>query len=560
MRILGLSAHHRDAAAALVVDGRLVAAAQEERFTRRTLDPAFPTRAVRWCLASTGIASSALDRVVFYEKPLRKFERVLARSLQGFPRSARSFPRSAFLWLGERLWIRNRIAEEFSLPPERVLFLDQARSQLANAFFTSPFEEAALLLLDDVCEWTSVALGRGWGASVELELELCHPHSLGLFASAITQFLGFAPGEEEHKLAALSAFGEPRQAGILGELVRARGAFFELAEDAFRFDDGASRLFGPELEARLGPARRSGERLRWEAGDSRDAELAASAQRLIEERALALARELHRRSALENLCLAGLLAQNARLVARIAEEGPFRRIHVPAAPGKAGGALGAALFAQHVLDPGAREAPPIAIGEEIGGRPEEGARELGGAPAAAEELALRVGSGELVGWARGRLEFAARSQGRRVALAAPRPQARARLHAALHQVESFLPCRLAMPAGETARFLDLASASEGPAELGLVVVRAREALRALAPDAFLPDGRVWPRVVREREDPELHGLLVRLGQENGAPLALLADLALRGSPLVRNEAEAVEAFRRSGLDALVVESRVYTRA
>src|SRR5262245_51472654 len=247
MRILGISAFHRDAAAALVVDGEVVAAAQEERFTRLTLDPAFPTRAIRWCLSSTGIAGSSLDHVVFYEKPLRKFERVLARSMQRFPSSALPFSKNAFVWLGDRLWIRNRIAEHLSVPGERVLFVEQARALLANAFYQSRFERAALLLLDDVGEWSSTVLGRGERDQVELVFEVRHPHSLGFLASALTQYLGFAPGEEEHKLEALAALGEPRHATALAALVWGAERGFELASGPFRFDDGAERLFTDEL-------------------------------------------------------------------------------------------------------------------------------------------------------------------------------------------------------------------------------------------------------------------------------------------------------------------------
>ncbi len=560
MRILGLSAFHRDAAAALVVDGEVVAAAQEERFTRLTLDAAFPKRATRWCLAASRIRAAELDRVVFYEKPLAKFERVLARSLAHFPRSARSFSRSAFLWLGERLWVRNRIAHDLELPPERVLFVEQARAQLANAFYTSPFTEAALLLLDDVCEWTTAAFGHGRGTEVELLLELRHPHSLGFFASALTQFLGFAPGEEEHKLEALAALGDPTFAAELERCFRLDGPFFELDQALFRFEDGAERLFGSELEQRLGPARRSGDPLRSGAPDARDADLAASVEHVLEERALALARELHRRVPCAKLCLAGLLASNRRLCARLLADGPFQALHVPSAPGKAGGALGAALFAHHALDPGAprRAAAACALGESIDGPGEPGAEELGSAERARDEITARLLRGELVGWARGALEFASRSLGNRVVLALPREGgARQRLLSALRQVEDFLPCRIALPSAQAHEFFVLAAGSETLLRQGHVLAPARASLRARAPCAVLADGTAWPQLVDEHADPELHGLLMRLEAQGQAPLVLVTDLALRGSPLVHSESEAVEAFARSGLDALIVSTRLY---
>lgn len=560
MRILGISAFHRDSAAALLIDGEVVAAAKEERFTRLTLDSAFPARAIRWCLATAGLRGNELDRVVFYEKPLRKFERLLARSLIGFPRSSRSFARVTFLWLGERLWIKNRIAEDLSLPNERVLFVEQARALLSNAFHGSPFDEAALLLIDDVGEWSSTAFGRGHGLSVELLAETRMPHSLGLFASAMTQFLGFVPGEEEHKLEALSAHGEPRFVSAIGNLCRFEGGAIALDERAFQFDEGSSRLFGPPLEQILGPARHSGDPLRLQGPDARDADLAASVQQVLEQRALELAQELKRRVPSENLCLAGLLADNTRLCARLAMEGPFQNVHVPCAPYKAGGALGAASFAARALDVRApsRSFERVDLGEDIGELEEEGAQDLGGLVQARQELGRRLARGDVVGWVHGRMEFSSRSLGNRVALAhAAGADARTRLLSALRHVEPFLTCPVAMPSERAQEFLEGGRLPLSLAQRSQVALRASPALRALAPAAVHADGKVWPRVVQSREDPDLHALLMELGQKSGVPCVLMTDLAVRGSPLVRNEEEAVEAFRRSALAALVAGTRLY---
>jgi carbamoyltransferase len=562
MRVLGISAFHRDAAAALVVDGEVVAAAQEERFTRLTLDPAFPTRAIRWCLSASGIHGRDLDRVVFYEKPLRKFERVLARSLQGFPSSARAFSKSAFLWFGERLWIRNRIAEHLALPGERILFVQQARALLANAYYQSPFDRAALLLLDDVGEWSSTVLGRGEGDAVELLYEVRHPHSLGLLASALTQFLGFAPGEDEHKLEALAALGTPRRTAEVARLFRAVGPSFELATGPFRFDDGGERLFTDELERILGPARRSGDPLSLLPEDPRHADLAASVQLALEERALELARELHRRTGGENLCVAGLLAQNRGILGRLAAEGPFRNVFVPLCPGKAGGALGAAQLVNAVLGAvlgGTRRPAALAsaFGEPIDERAEPGASELGDAARAREELARRLLGGELVGWVRGPMEFGVRSLGRRVALALPGAVPGTRLLEALRHVEAYLPCRLAVTREAAGTYFELPESLQALASLAHVMLPAREALRSAAPTALRSDGRAWPQVVARESDPELHALLESLGRSGAPPLLWITDLALRGSPLVRSESEAVEALGRSGLAALVAGTRLY---
>src|SRR5262245_21210761 len=321
MRVLGISAFQRRSAAALVVDGRAVAAAREESFTRLALDPAFPVRAIRWSLARAGLAGRDLDAAVFYEKPLKRFARVLVRAVEDFPRAPPAFVRTAFVWLGDRLWLRTRIAEELGLAPERVLFVEHARAHMAAAFHASSLERAALLHLDDTGEWGTTALGRGEGRGIELLAEVQHPHSLGGLASALTQFLGLAPGEDEHKLEALAAHGRPLQLSALARICPERDGFFELDPACFRLDDGAPRLYAPLLEELLGPARAPGRPLRWQAPDASDADLAASVQALLEERALALAAELHRRTRLESVCVSGLLASNRRLLARLVAQG-----------------------------------------------------------------------------------------------------------------------------------------------------------------------------------------------------------------------------------------------
>jgi carbamoyltransferase len=468
------------------------------------------------------------------------------------------FSKNAFVWLGDRLWIQNRIADHLSLPAERVLFVEQARALLANAFYQSPFERAALLLLDDVGEWSSTVLGRGEKETLELSFEVRHPHSLGFLASALTQYLGFAPGEDEHKLEALAALGEPRHATALAALVWNADQGFELASAPFRFDDGAERLFTDELERILGPARRSGDPLRARPGDAAHADLAASIQLVLEERVLALARSLHERAPEENLCVAGLLAGNRGILGRLATDGPFANVFAPLAPGKSGGAVGAAQYVHSVLAGGRCSAPiASAFGEGIDGMAEPGASELGDAARVHEELVRRLAAGELVGWVRGPMEFGVRSLGRRVALGVPGKVSGAQLLGALKHVETFLPCRLAVTREAASAFFELPERAGTLAELGHVFLPARTALRSAAPGAVRVDGRAWPQVVSRESDPELHGLLGRLAASGAPPLLWITDFALRGSPLVRNESEAVEALGRSGLHALVAGTRLY---
>lgn len=560
MRILGISAFHRDSAAALVVDGKVVAAAQEEHFTRLSRDSAFPSRAVRFVLGAGGVTAPDLDHVVFYEKPLKKFERVLIGNLRGFPRSSTSFAKGLFTWLGDRVWVKHRIASDLGLDPDKILFSNQLESLASCALRTSPFDEAALLVLDDAGEWATTLLARGGPDGIESLAEVDFPHSLGLLASAITQFLGFVPGEDEDKVEALAAFGEPRFAEGMARWIRPSEGLFELEPGVFRFEYEGKHLFGPAVEELLGAPRFAGDTLRYLEPDTRDADVAASLQVVLEDEAVRLARELHRRAPSTNLCMAGALAGNRRLLMRLRAEGPFEAIHVPQTFGKAGGALGAALLAEPGLNGAGRIADDALVGESISGLAEPGARELTDDPDGLSEVARRLAGGEVVGWATGAIEAGQASlQNRIVLVGAGGEDATKRLLGAVQQVESFLPSRLAVTAEAAARFVELPSGLDGALRRARLRVDAKAELAAVAPSAVLPDGSVWIQVVDRGAHPRLHALLERIGEGGGAPLVLCTDLKLRGSPIVRNEGEAVEAYMRSTIDTLVVASRVYER-
>lgn len=560
MRVLGLSAFHRDSAAAVCVDGRIVAAAQEERFTRRRVDSNLPRRAARFCLDSAGLAAAELDAVVFYEKPLRKFERTLAVQLNAFPHSARSFSRGLFLWLGDRLWLRTRLAEEFAVAPEKVQFVEHARSHAAFAFHTSPYPRAAVLVVDDLGEWATTTLARGDGAQLETLAETHFPHSLGLWFSAWTQFLGFEPGLDEERVEALAHWGAPRMEHEVAATVPSleRGSF-EVDLRRFRFAYDPEKLCDESLVELFGPARPSGSPLRLSGGDTRDADLAASVQRVLEERVLALARELHSRSGCEVACLGGEVLRNRTLLTRLAHDGPFRELFAPLALGEAGAAAGAALeySARH-------GAPRCAMslhagwGERVDVRAEDGAVSLGSIEAARTKLAELLRAQRTVAWVRGALELGPESLGARVILgSASGFDARERLLGALQRAESYLPVRVLARAQDAELWFELPAAARRLARTGACMAKQTERFRDCAPSAALPDGAVWVQLVERDDDPQLHALLGDLALDGQPPLALCASFHLRGQPIVRTEADAVEAFRRSTLDALVVEDRLY---
>jgi carbamoyltransferase len=354
VNVLGLSCFYHDAAAALLRDGVIVAAAQEERFSRKKHDASLPRRAIAYVLAEAGLSPGELDAVAFYEKPFLKLERLLTSHVAGFPRSLRAFGAAMPSWLGEKLWARALLRD--ALAPYRgpLYFAEHHESHAASAFYASGFDEAAVLTVDGVGEWATTTLGVGRGARLELEHELCFPHSVGLLYSAFTAYLGFRVLGGEYKVMGLAPYGTPRHTEtILRELVRLTDdGGFELDLRYFDFAFGLSMTTDAFHERFGGPPRPLGA----EPGP-RERDLAASVQRACEELLLRLVRRAHESTGLDALCLAGGVAENSVANGRIAREGPFSRLFVPPAPGDAGGAVGAAYVVHHLLAEGAPRGP-----------------------------------------------------------------------------------------------------------------------------------------------------------------------------------------------------------
>ncbi len=373
MHILGISCYYHDAAAALLRDGELVAAAEEERFTRKKHDFSFPTRAIDYCLAHAGIAVQAVDYVVFYEKPLLKFERILLTALSTFPQSWASFREAMVAWFNEKLWIKSQLLGKIPIASDRVLFVEHHLSHAASAFFAAPYDEAAILTVDGVGEWTTTALGRAtadWNGRgkncIELFTELKFPHSLGLLYSAFTAFLGFEVNEGEYKVMGMAPYGQPRYLEEVYRLVEvASDGSFHLNMDYFSFHHSTSRSYSKKFEAVFGEPRvRDSEfytltthptknHPQWDDAtavrNQHYADIAASIQQVTEEVLLKLARQVHERTGLKKLCLAGGVALNSVANGRILRELPFEDVWIQPAAGDSGGALGAALYVYHVL-------------------------------------------------------------------------------------------------------------------------------------------------------------------------------------------------------------------
>ncbi|HYY95327.1 MAG TPA: carbamoyltransferase N-terminal domain-containing protein, partial [Pyrinomonadaceae bacterium] len=494
MYILGISAYYHDSAACLVRDGEVVAAAQEERFTRRKHDHRFPAHAVEFCLKRAGVKPDALDYVAFYDKPLLKFERLLETYLDYAPAGLRSFLLAMPLWLREKLWIREQVAKEVGFEGQ-VLFTEHHESHAASAFFPSPFESAAVLTMDGVGEWATSSYGYGRGNELHLMAELHFPHSLGLLYSAFTYYTGFRVNSGEYKVMGLAPYGEPRYVRqILEELVDLRDdGSLRLNMKYFNFAAGLT-MTSPAFDKLFGGRPRPPE------GEitQREMDLARSVQEVTEEAMLRMARHVQKETGERNLCLAGGVALNCVGNGRILREGPFENVWVQPAAGDAGGSLGAALSVWHqylgrerrVADvcrgradgmSGAYLGPEFTEDEieeflvTVGARYRRVARaEL------SAEVARLLADEKVVGWFQGRMEFGPRALGARSILGDPRsPRMQSQMNLKIKFRESFRPFAPSVLRERVAEYFEL----DCDSPYMLLVAPVREHLRVPVTDA-----------------------------------------------------------------------------
>lgn len=579
-RVLGLSAFFHDASAALAVDGALVAAVDEERLSRDKHDASLPVRAAAACLGAAGLTAGELDAVAFYEKPLRKFERLLVDHLAAFPFAFPRFSRALSSWLTKKLWVEQRIADALDVDPERVWFLQHHLAHAASSFLTSPFEEAAVMTVDGVGEWATSAIyhgrpGRGGDRggdrpSLDAKVEQRYPHSLGLLYSTVTAYLGFEVNEGEYKVMGLAAYGEPRFRDLFGR-VAAIGPDGALRLDPryFAFRRSATRSFTPALERLFGPARAPDAPLDPTSADGRRfADIARSLQAFTEDALLAMARHALALTGSRHLCLAGGVALNSVANGRLARELDVDGVWVPPAAGDSGGAVGAALYASQVLL-GRSRAPfggpylgpsfhDDAIAAFLG---EARIPHRFAAPADVDgEVARRLARGEVGAWFQGRAEWGPRALGARSILADPRHAGMtAFVNTKVKYREPFRPFAPAVLADEAARWFELsppALAPMTPYMLAVAPVTAEG--RARLPAVTHVDGSARVQVVRPDapESARFAALLARFRDETGVGCLLNTSLNLKGEPLATTPAEAWSVFARSELDFLVLGNAV----
>ena len=581
--ILGISAFYHDSAAALVRNGDIFAAAQEERFTRKKHDERFPENAVRYCLDAAGITASDLDAVIFYEKPLLKFERLLETYLAFAPRGLFSFFRAMPQWLQQKLHLPREIDKglggDYRGP---IYFCTHHESHAASAFFPSPFEEAAIITLDGVGEWTTTSWGVGRGNKIELRGEVRFPHSLGLLYSAFTYYCGFRVNSGEYKLMGLAPYGTPRFADLI------RKHLIDLKDDgSFRLDMGYfnycqgltmtngrfHRLFGgPPREPDSEPTQR-------------DMDLAASIQVVTEEAMLNIAKHVHRETGLKNLCLAGGVALNCVGNGRILREGPFENIWIQPAAGDAGGALGAALWCwyQQMVNPRAPQAYDSQHGSYLGPRcsPVQVREDLDALHAIYEtydneadmaaEVASELAQGRIVGHFAGRAEFGPRALGHRSLLGDPRdPDMQRRMNVAIKFRESFRPFAPAVIEGKQSGYFDLTA--ESPYMLLVAPVREErrckltseeeqlsglaklKTIRSELPAVTHVDNSARVQTVSKTRSPRFHAILEAFEKRTGCPVLVNTSFNVRGEPIVHSPSDAYRCFMFTDMDVLIVEN------
>jgi carbamoyltransferase len=584
MRILGVSCYFHDAAAALFEDGILIAAAEEERFTRKKHDYEFPQNAIDFCLKTGNIQTGDLDYVVFFEKPFIKFERLLLSSMQSFPYSHKVFREAMVTWFGDKLWIKHLLQNKLKIAPNKIFFSEHHLSHAASAFFCSPFEEAAILCVDGVGEWTTASFGIGKGTNIKLIKEIRFPHSIGLLYSAFTAFLGFEVNEGEYKVMGMAPFGSPKYVDKVRKLIHfGNDGSFELDMDYFSFHYSTDRTYNRRFVELFGEPRESKSHFFTPStgfpvyfGDKPTnfdevgrlnqhyADIAASIQVVTEEAMLRMANALHQETGLKKLCMAGGVALNSVANGKILRETPFEEIYVHPAAGDSGGAIGAALYAYHSMlgkprnfvmdhaywgqEHGPEETEAFLKSENISYDRIENDEKL------FERVTDKLQNGKVIGWFQGRFEWGPRALGNRSIIAdARRTDMKDIVNVKIKFREPFRPFAPSVLAEKAEEYFVLDDAAKHyPARYMLYVVDVRENKREVLPAITHVDGTGRLQTVKKEFSPRYYGLIETFGQATGVPVILNTSFNLKGEPIVNTPKEAYSTFSRSGMDTLVL--------
>ncbi len=600
-KVLGISAFYHDSAAAITVGGRIIAAAQEERFTRDKHTPDFPAEAVKYCLAEAGLEIDELDAIVFYDKPLLKFERLLETYYAFAPKGLASFLKAIPVWLNEKMFLKKLIHEglktvgPYDKKKVKLLFPEHHLSHAASAFYPSPFEKSAILTIDGVGEWCTASIGLGDGNQISMLRELNFPHSVGLLYSAFTYFLGFTVNSGEYKLMGLAPYGNPeseeteRFADIIKKHlvdIKEDGSIW-LDQSYFNYSTGLRMVHDDKWAKLFGFPRRG------EEGEivQHHCNLALAIQRVTEEVVLKMAAEARRLTGSENLCMAGGVALNCVANGKLLDSGIFKNIYVQPAAGDAGGALGAALAASamyfdepRTLSGGPDEMSGSYLGPDYSekeidlmARKAKGVyKKYADFGELAKDVATELADGKVVGWFQGRMEFGPRALGNRSILGDARnPDMQKKLNLKIKYREGFRPFAPSVLAEDVSDYFDL----NEPSPYMLLVCPVKNSRRAVLPEKF-HDMPLWDKLYYKRSDvqsithldfsariqtvhketnPRYHGLIDAFKKQTGYALVVNTSFNVRGEPIVCTPHDAYRCFMATEMDFLVINDFVFKK-
>jgi len=563
VNVLGISCYYHDSGVALVRDGKLVAAAEEERFSREKHDHGFPSRAIAYCLREAGITIEQVDHIGFYEKPLVKFNRILETILAYWPLTCKAWLTAIPLWLAHRLRIGREIQEKLGTDKE-ILFCQHHLSHAASAFLVSPFDEAAIITADGVGEWTTTSWGVGRGTAIDMRKELRFPHSVGLLFSAITAYLGFRVNDAEWKVMGLAPYGRPRFVDQFRKVVDIKDdGSIRLDLRYFAHGYSTTRTFNHRWEELFGQPQNDPESPLTDF--HRD--IACSGQKIIEEIMVKIATHVHRETGSSNLCIAGGVGLNCVANWRILQESGFKNIFIQPAAGDSGGALGTAFY---IYNTNLKNPRTFRMDHAMWGpgfTNEEIRAALDSAEAVYEEAdneqelldrtAAMIAEGEVVAWFQGRLEFGPRALGARSLLADPRNEKmKDVINAKVKFREAFRPFAPAVLKENAHEYFEMPAGMDMP--FMLLVPKVREAKRAIIPAVTHEDGTGRVQTVTEEHNGRFYRLIRAFGRLTGVPVVINTSFNVRGEPIVCTPRDAYHTFINTGIDALVIGDFIVT--
>lgn len=564
---LGISCYYHDSAVALINDGHVIAAVEEERFSRKKFDDGFPKFAIEWCLRDAGITPSQIDSISFYDKPILKFERLLDNYIAVAPRGLYSFLDTIPKWLHKRLWVKNEIKKVLKGFNGKIIFPEHHMSHAAYAFFTSPFDEAAILTVDGVGEWSTTSFGSGVGNGIKLTHDIRWPHSLGLFYSAFTYFLGFQINEGEYKLMGLASYGNPKYYDLILENlidVKNDGSmhlnmnYFAFIYDRVMTNEKFSELFGIK-------PRKENEKM-----EQIHYDIGASCQKVLEEILLKMVHYVHKKTKMKNLCLGGGVALNGVANYRILKEGPFENIHIPPSPGDAGSAIGCAQYLYYIVHNNARiieSSLAKQIIEHVYLGPSYSNNEIRDfleskdiqyqtleTKYLLEKTARLISEGNVVGWYQGKMEWGPRALGNRSILADPRrSEMKEILNEKIKHRESFRPFAPSILEEFVSEYFDIDIPS--PYMLMVTPVKKPKSIPAVTH----VDGTGRLQTVSKIANPLYYDLIMEYYKITGIPVIINTSMNVKGEPIVNTPEQAYNMLKKTDMDYLIMGNHILKR-